>query len=47
MALETGDHPTRILILGCGVLGGGVLDFLSQSGCGYDIHIAARDKNKV
>ena len=47
MALETGDHPTRILILGCGVLGGGVLDFLSQSGCGYDIHIAARDNQKV
>ncbi len=47
MALNTGDHPTRILILGCGVLGGGVLDFLSQSGRDYDIHIAARDGQKV
>ncbi|HEV2507874.1 MAG TPA: hypothetical protein VGV39_32705 [Mesorhizobium sp.] len=47
MALNTDDHPTRILILGCGVLGGGVLDFLSQSGRDYDIHIAARDSQKV
>ncbi|WP_275448587.1 saccharopine dehydrogenase NADP-binding domain-containing protein [Mesorhizobium retamae] len=47
MALKTGDHPTRILILGCGVLGGGVLDFLSQSGRDYDIHVAAREIQKV
>lgn len=47
MALEMDNHSTRILILGCGVLGSGVLDFLSQSGRDYDIHIAARDNQKL
>ena len=47
MALEMDNPSTRILILGCGVLGSGVLDFLSQSGRDYDIHIAARDNQKL
>lgn len=47
MAHRTGGRPARILILGCGVLGGGVLDFLAQSGRDYDIHVAARDSQKV
>ena len=37
----------RILIVGCGVLGGAVLDFLSQSGASYEIFAGARDAQKL
>lgn len=38
---------TRILILGSGVLGGDVLDFLTQSGRPYEIFVGARDEKKA
>lgn len=38
---------TRILILGSGVLGGDVLDFLTQSGQPYEIFVGARDEKKA
>jgi hypothetical protein len=44
----SGQHDrSRILILGQGVLGGAVLDFLAQSDGNYDIVIAARDAEKL
>lgn len=40
--------PTsRILIAGCGVLGGAVLDFLSQSEGNYQIFVGAKDADKL
>ena len=41
------DNPKRILILGAGVLGGSVLDFLSQTGRPYVLHVAARDGERT
>lgn len=41
-------RKTKVLIAGCGVLGGAVLDFLSQSdGDDYQIFIGARDADKL
>ncbi|WP_246094057.1 MULTISPECIES: NAD-dependent epimerase/dehydratase family protein [Mesorhizobium] len=37
----------KILIVGHGVLGGAVLDFLSQSGRPYDLHVGARDLQRA
>lgn len=37
----------RILIAGCGVLGGAVLDFLSQSDGDYQIFVGAKDADKL
>lgn len=37
----------KILILGHGVLGGAVLDFLSQSGQAYDLYVGARDVERA
>ncbi|RWE79236.1 MAG: hypothetical protein EOS63_16185 [Mesorhizobium sp.] len=37
----------NILIIGHGVLGGDVLDFLSQSGRPYDLHVGARDVHRA
>ncbi|MER9801782.1 hypothetical protein NKJ36_32785 [Mesorhizobium sp. M0142] len=37
----------NILIIGHGVLGGDVLDFLSQSGRPYDLHLGARDVQRA
>jgi len=41
------QHRTKILILGHGVLGGAVLDFLSQSGKPYELYVGARDTQKA
>lgn len=40
-------EPCRIMIIGAGVLGGDVLDFLSQRHEGYRLFIGARDQNKL
>lgn len=40
-------EQTKILILGSGVLGGDVLDFLCQSGQPYTIFVGARDEKKA
>ncbi|MER8841343.1 hypothetical protein NKH86_21855 [Mesorhizobium sp. M0913] len=37
----------NILIIGHGVLGGAVLDFLSQSGRPYDLHVGAKDVERA
>lgn len=40
-------QKTKILIVGTGVLGGDVLDFLAQSGRPYELVIGARDTQKA
>ncbi|MER9176963.1 hypothetical protein NKH72_25800 [Mesorhizobium sp. M0955] len=41
------QERVKILIIGHGVLGGDVLDFLSQSGRNYDLHVGARDVQRA
>ncbi|MEN3376960.1 MAG: hypothetical protein V7604_2315 [Hyphomicrobiales bacterium] len=41
------DEKAKVLIVGCGVLGGDVLHFLTQSGRNYELYIGARDLQKV
>ena len=41
------EKRAKILIIGHGVLGGAVLDFLAQSGRPYDLYVGARDAQKA
>ena len=41
------SRKTKILIIGCGVLGGDVLDFLTQKANRYEIFVAARDEEQL
>jgi hypothetical protein len=41
------SHFKKILILGSGILGGAVLDFLAQSGQPYDITVGGRNAEKT
>lgn len=41
------NRRTKILIIGHGILGGAVLDFLAQGGGPYDLYVGARDTDKA